>query len=123
MKRLFEILKTLSFEAAHTFPHKGPGHENTHMHGHSFTVDDAQRGIADPASGCIVDFENLGNVVTSVRTKLGHHFLNDLPGLGTPSQENLSRWIATEMHGALPQAASVTVRRPTLGESCRFESA
>ena len=39
----------------------------------------------------------------------------------TPSLENLAAWIANELRGPLPQLASVTVRRPTLGESCRFD--
>ena len=52
-----------------------------------------------------------------------HHFLNKIPGLETPSLENLSAWIAGELRLLLPQLTSVTVRRPTLGESCRFDVA
>lgn len=118
----FEIVKEFGFEAAHTFAHKAPGHENTRMHGHSFKVEVAMRGTPDPVSGCVVDFEDVGRAIAAVREKLDHHFLNDIPGLGTPSLENLSRWIAEQLKPSLP-VASVTVRRPTLGESCRYDLA
>ncbi|TAL00541.1 MAG: 6-carboxytetrahydropterin synthase [Rhodospirillaceae bacterium] len=123
MTGTYEIVKEFGFEAAHTFAHKAAGHENTRIHGHSFKVEVALRGQPDSVSGCVVDFENVSTAINVVRTKLDHHFLNDLPGLGSPSLENLARWIAGELRTALPQVASVTVRRPTLGESCRFDVA
>ena len=117
----FEIVKEFGFEAAHTFTHKTPGHENTRMHGHSFKVEVSLIGAPDPSSGCVVDFEDVGRAIATVRDKLDHHFLNDIPGLGTPSLENLAKWIAGQLTPSLPQVASVTVRRPTLGESCRYD--
>ncbi len=119
----FEIVKEFGFEAAHTFAHKSPGHENTRMHGHSFKVEVSLTGAPDPVSGCVVDFEDVGRAISAVREKLDHHLLNDIPGLGTPSLENLARWIAGQLKPSLPQVASVTVRRPTLGESCRYDLA
>jgi len=118
----FQIVKEFGFEAAHTFGHKPPGHENTRVHGHSFKVEVAISGEPD-AHGCVVDFETVSAEVDKVRTKLDHHFLNDVEGLGTPSLENLARWIAGELGRGLPGLDSVTVRRPTLGESCRYEVA
>jgi len=123
MTGTYEIVKEFGFEAAHTFAHKAPGHENTRVHGHSFKVEVALRGTPDPVSGCVVDFEKVTETVNAVRGRLDHHFLNDLPGLDSPSLENLARWIAGELRATLPQVASVTVRRPSLGESCRYEVA
>jgi 6-pyruvoyltetrahydropterin/6-carboxytetrahydropterin synthase len=71
----------------------------------------------------VVDFEDVSAAIAVVRAQLDHHFLNDIAGLGTPSLENIARWIAGRLKPALPQITSVTVRRPTLGESCRFEPA
>ena len=119
----FEIVKEFGFEAAHTFAHKAAGHENTRVHGHSFKVEVALVGAPDPVSGCVVDFEDVGRAIADVRGRLDHHFLNDIEGLGSPSLENLARWIGGELKKALPQVASVTVRRPSLGESCRYELA
>lgn len=119
----FEIVKEFGFEAAHAFVHKPEGHENTRVHGHSFRVEVALRGEPDDETGCVVDFEKVTEALASVRGKLDHHFLNNIPGLETPSLENLAAWIAGELRLLLPELASVTVRRPTLGESCRFEVA
>jgi 6-pyruvoyltetrahydropterin/6-carboxytetrahydropterin synthase len=119
----FEIIKEFGFEAAHSFAHKPEGHENTRVHGHSFRVEVALRGEPDETSGCVADFENVSAALQSVRSKLDHHFLNNIPGLATPSLENLAAWIAGELRLLLPQLSSVTVRRPTLGESCRFDVA
>ena len=119
----FEIIKEFGFEAAHSFAHKPEGHENTRVHGHSFRVEVALRGEPDKTSGCVADFENVNAALQSVRNKLDHHFLNNIPGLATPSLENLAAWIAGELRLLLPQLSSVTVRRPTLGESCRFDVA
>ncbi len=123
MSGRFHIIKEFGFEAAHTFAHKAPGHENTRVHGHSFKVEVALSGQPDPVSGCVVDFENVTASINGVRAKLDHHFLNDIEGLGSPSLENLARWIAGELRPHFPQLTSVTVRRPTLGESCCYEVA
>ena len=123
MAARFQIVKEFGFEAAHYFGHKPPGHENTRVHGHSFKVEVALSGEPNPNSGCVVDFEIVARAVDAVRERLDHRFLNEVPGLGTPSLENLARWIAEQLRPHLPQLSYVVVRRPTLGESCRFDPA
>ena len=122
MSGRFQIIKEFGLEAAHSFGHKPKGHENTRVHGHSFKVEVALSGEPDPVTGCVVDFETVNEVIARVRDKLDHHFLNDVVGMGTPSLENLASWIAGELRPHFPQLASVTVRRPSLGESCRFDA-
>lgn len=117
----FEIVKSFGFEAAHTFAHKGAGHANARIHGHSFQVEVALAGEPDPASGCVVDFEIVSVALSALKERLDHRFLNDLPGLGTPSLENLARWIANELQPTLPRLTRIVVGRPSLGESCRYE--
>ena len=121
MTARFHIVKEFGFEAAHSFGHKPAGHENTRLHGHSFRVEVALAGEPDAATGCVVDFEILTAALNKVREQLDHHFLNDLPGLGIPSLENVAKWIAGQLTAGLPTLQSVTVRRPSLGESCRYE--
>lgn len=121
MSGRFIIVKEFGFEAAHSFAHKPAGHETTRVHGHSFKVEVALAGEPDVKSGCVVDFETVTQAIDGVRAKLDHHFLNDIEGLGTPSLEHLARWIAGQLGPRLPELTSVTVRRPTLGESCRFD--
>src|SRR5579871_6452294 len=109
MSGRFEIVKEFGFEAAHTFGHKPAGHENTRVHGHSFKVEVSLAGAPDPVSGCVVDFEDVGRAIATVRDRLDHHMLNDVPGLGTPSLENIARWIASQLKPVLPAVTSVTV--------------
>jgi 6-pyruvoyltetrahydropterin/6-carboxytetrahydropterin synthase len=120
MSNRFHIVKEFGFEAAHHFPHKPDGHENTRMHGHSFRVEVELAGEPDAVSGCVVDFEDVAREIATVREKLDHHLLNSIPGLATPSLEHLSRWIAEQLKGKFPQLVAVTVRRPSCGESCRY---
>jgi 6-pyruvoyltetrahydropterin/6-carboxytetrahydropterin synthase len=120
MSGRFHIVKEFGFEAAHHFPHKPDGHENTRMHGHSFKVEVELAGEPDAASGCVVDFEDVSREVEKVREMLDHHLLNTVPGLATPSLENLARWIAGQLKPKFPQLAAVTVRRPSCGESCKY---
>jgi len=120
MSGRFHIVKEFGFEAAHHFPHKPDGHENTRMHGHSFRVEVELAGEPDAVSGCVVDFEDVGREIDKVRDKLDHHLLNTVPGLATPSLENLARWIAEQIRPKFPQLVAVTVRRPSCGESCRY---
>ncbi len=115
------IVKEFGFEAAHRFLHKPAGHENTRVHGHSFRVEVALTGVPDPATGCVVDFEALDAALTVLRAQLDHHMLNEIDGLGTPSLENVSRWIAERLKPHFAALSSVTVRRPTLGESARYD--
>ena len=117
----FHIVKEFGFEAAHAFGHKPAGHENTRIHGHSFRVQVALAGEPDAATGCVVDFEVLAAALAKVRAKLDHHFLNDLPDIGIPSLENIARWIANQLSPDFPALQSVTVGRPSLGESCRYD--
>lgn len=121
MTARFHIVKEFGFEAAHSFGHKPAGHENTRVHGHSFRVEVALAGEPDAKTGCVVDFEILTAALNDVRGKLDHHFLNDLPGLGIPSLENIAQWIAGQLSPGFPALQSVTVRRPSLGESCRYD--
>ena len=123
MTAQFHLIKEFGFEAAHVFGHKPAGHENTRVHGHSFKVEVALAGEPAADTGCVEDFEVFTAALDAVRAKLDHHFLNDIPGLGIPSLENLARWIAGELAPHLPALASVTVRRPSLGESCRYDVA
>jgi 6-pyruvoyltetrahydropterin/6-carboxytetrahydropterin synthase len=120
MSKPFHIVKEFGFEAAHHFPHKPSGHENTRMHGHSFRVEVELAGVPDATTGCVVDFEDVSAEIARVRAQLDHHLLNSIPGLGTPSLEHLSRWIAEQLSPKFAQLVSVTVRRPSCGESCRY---
>ncbi|MDX2142165.1 MAG: 6-carboxytetrahydropterin synthase [Rhodospirillaceae bacterium] len=120
MSARFHIVKEFGFEAAHHFPHKPDGHENTRMHGHSFKVEVELAGEPDAVTGCVVDFEDVARAIVAVREQLDHHLLNTVPGLEKPSLEHIARWIAEKLQTKFPQLVSITVRRPSCGEACRY---
>jgi 6-pyruvoyltetrahydropterin/6-carboxytetrahydropterin synthase len=117
---MLQISKEFRFDAAHYLPTAPKGHPNSRMHGHSFAVAVTLEGAADPVKGWIRSFAEVDEAVADLRARLDHHLLNEIPGLELPTLERLSRFIFDELKGVLPEIASVTVRRDSLGESCTY---
>ena len=76
---------------AHQFSHKPVGHKYRALHGHLFRTEVAVRGEPQAGTGFIVDFETLEKACAKLHETLDHNFLNETPGLETPSLENISR--------------------------------
>jgi 6-pyruvoyltetrahydropterin/6-carboxytetrahydropterin synthase len=47
--------------------------------------------------------------------------LNEIPGLETPTLENICVWVADKLRDRLPNLKRVSVARPSLGEMCTIE--
>ena len=98
------------FEAAH-FIYNHPG-KCRNLHGHSYKLFVLIEGTPDPATGMIIDFDDLSKVVTEkVLSRLDHHFLNDLIPLSTA--ENISLWIWEQLKPGLPQLCQIEVYETT----------
>ncbi len=118
---MLEIFKTFSFDAAHTLAGNVPeGHPYSRMHGHSFQVEVTLRGKPDPATGWIADLAEVDHLLTGVKSKLDHQFLNDIEGLQPPTLENLARWIHAALQPSLAGIAKIVVRRGSAGEGCVY---
>lgn len=115
-----ELSYRFGFDAAHYFEHFVAGHPNRALHGHSFQVEVALRGEADARTGFVVDFADIERACEGVRRALDHRLLNEVHGLGTPSLENLCRWIWNELAPGLPALCMVRVRRDSAGQSCTY---
>src|SRR5262249_60463 len=85
------------------------GHKCRRLHGHSFTATVAVAGEVDPATGWLLDFGRIQEVLEPVRQRLDHEYLNDVEGLDNPTSENLARWIWARIAPELPGLAAVTV--------------
>jgi 6-pyruvoyltetrahydropterin/6-carboxytetrahydropterin synthase len=89
-------------------------------HGHSYVCDVTVTGDLDPLTGFVVDLGVLDRALQrEVRERLDHANINlDLPEFGDgrlmPTGENLARFIAERVQGALGAAARVT--RVTVAE-------
>ena len=115
-----ELSYRFGFDAAHYFAHFPAGHRNHGVHGHSFQVEVAVRGEADPRTGFIIDFAQLEEACGELRGALDHRVLNEVEGLGKPSLENLCLFVWKELRPRFPQLARVTVRRDSIGQSCTY---
>ena len=116
----FEIRYEFGFDAAHRFTAAPRGHRYRRLHGHSFRVEVALRGAARQPTGFVSDFAGVEKACLALRDKLDHALLNDIPGLGEPSLENLCVWIWGKLAPKLDGLARVTVRRDSLGQSCTY---
>lgn len=100
------LRKEYGFEAAH-FIYNHPG-KCRNLHGHSYKLFVLVDGVPDPASGMIIDFDDLSKVVTEkVLSRLDHRFLNDLIPLSTA--ENIATWIWGQLKPDLPQLCQIEV--------------
>lgn len=104
-----EIVKTLSFEAAHRLPNVPVGHKCARLHGHSFKVEIRIGGEVDPVLGWVRDFDDLRAAFEPLHAALDHRYLNEVPGLENPTSENLARWVWERLTGDLAGLLEVTV--------------
>ena len=106
-----ETFREFSFEAAHaTPPYSG-------LHGHSFRVAVALTGVPDPIFGWSHNLYEVDPLIDEVRGMVDHKYLNDVPGLETPTLENVTRWMWTELDRRLLGVDKVTVRRGNDGQA------
>jgi 6-pyruvoyltetrahydropterin/6-carboxytetrahydropterin synthase len=104
-----QIRKQFAFEAAHVLPyHNG---KCSRLHGHSYRLDVAVEGPlrADgPATGMIVDFDELARIVRStIVDKLDHTHLNDT--IENPTSENIVVWILRRLAAELTGLTELTL--------------
>lgn len=114
-----EIVKELTFEAAHRLPNVPPGHKCERLHGHSFRVEIRVAGPVDPVTGWVQDFSDLKAAFEPLHARLDHHYLNEVEGLENPTSEHLARWIWDRLSPALPGLVEVTVHE-TCTSRCTY---
>lgn len=117
--RQMEITKEFEFEAAHRLPGVPSGHQCGRMHGHTYRVAVHLRGEVDEATGWVTDFADISRVAKPLLAELDHHCLNDVAGLENPTSENLARWFAERLKGALPGLTAIRVAE-TRTTSCLY---
>lgn len=116
---MWEVTKSFRFEAAHTLSGTTLGTAAEEVHGHSFRAEVAVEGKPDPATGMVVDLGRLEEAVGKVRKLLDHKFLNRVEGLGTPTLENLARFICEQV-GHVGAVTRVSVYRDSCDEACTY---
>ena len=105
-----ELYADFRFEAAHRLPRVPEGHKCSRLHGHSFFVRLGIVGDVNPATGWVIDFDDIQKAFAPLYEQLDHHYLNEVEGLDNPTSENLSRWIWVNLKPLLPELDYVEIR-------------
>lgn len=113
----YEISQKFFFDAAHTLERKIETEGSARVHGHTYQGEVAVAGEPD-ASGMVVDLGHLRRMLADVREKLDHQLLDDVPGLGKPTLENLCRFVAESAQAAGFQVSRVSIWREGIGDRC-----
>lgn len=116
---LFTISQRFFFDAAHTLRRQIEAEGSRRVHGHTYHAEVSLTGPLDPATGMMQDLGLLRRGLEGVREQLDHHMLDEVPGLGAPTLENLCVFIAQALPADLRASVSrVRVWREALGDSC-----
>lgn len=121
---LLTISQRFFFDAAHTLRREIEAEGSRRVHGHTYHAEVFLTGELDPATGMVLDLGLLRRALADVRDRLDHHMLDEVPGLGIPTLENLCLFIAESMPDPLrQQVVRVRVWREAVGDSCVLECA
>lgn len=116
---MFELSKQFSFEAAHTLRRTVDAGPSRRIHGHSYRAEVTVQGERD-TNGMVLDLGYFARAVEDARAGLDHHFLDEVPGLGPATIENLSAWIWRTVAPACPGLKRVAVWRESSGDRCTY---
>ena len=114
----YELSQRFYFEAAHTLRRKIDTEGSLRIHGHTYHAEVTIAGKPDPESGMMMDLAFLRQEVDKVREKLDHHFLDEVPGLGPATLENLCAFIYNDLKATLLNIHRITIKRPASGDTC-----
>lgn len=116
-----KLRREFNFDAAHHLMNYEDGHPNRRLHGHSFRVRVSIVGHPQAETGQIMDLDQFGAALESVRNRLDHQYLNDINDLAAPTLENLAVWIWNQLAPQLKTLVEVEIFRDSLGQSCAYE--
>lgn len=114
----YEISQKFFFDAAHTLKREVEADSSLRVHGHTYHAEVSLSGQPDAVTGMVLDLGLVREAIARVRTKLDHHMLDDVPGLGPATLENLCAFIWRELTPSVPQLSAVRVWRDSVGDSC-----
>ncbi len=117
---IYELSQQFFFEAAHTLDREIDTASSRRIHGHTYHAEVSVRGPRNTHTGMVVDLGLLRREIDRIRSVLDHAFLDEVEGLGEPTLENLSGFIANQFVNFDPPISSVRVWREASGDSCRL---
>ena len=118
---LFTVSQRFFFDATHTLHRQIETEGSRRIHGHTYHAEVWLAGPRDPQTGMVIDLGHLRQRLGEVRERLDHHMLDEVPGLGAPTLENLCLFIANALPDLGPQLTRVRVWRDAVGDACTLE--
>ncbi len=113
------LVKSFSFDAAHSLPLAPDGHKCRCVHGHGFRFEMEFAGPVDPARGWFLDYHEISALGKELTARLDHKMLNEIPGLEAGTSEVLAVWIWNEAVSRLPGLTRVSVFE-TASSACHY---
>lgn len=101
------LCKDFDFEAAQALPSFPEGHKCRNVHGHSFKITISVTGEVDPKTGILYDHSRISDAMKPLLKQLDHAFLNDIPGLETPTIELMCGWFWQKLAPLLPGLSEI----------------
>ena len=114
----YQISQTFFFDAAHTLKRDVESDSSRRIHGHTYNAEITLSGVPDSATGMVLDLGSVRAAIDVLRPQLDHRMLDDVPGLGTATLENLCAFIWRALALTLPGLTAVRVWRTGIGDSC-----
>ena len=120
---MFEVSVSAAFEAAHYIDAKDGSPDYRTIHGHSFLVTASMAAEKPNESGWLIDLGQFEAALKTVLGQLDHKLLNEVPGLGQPTFENLLVWIEKGLKEQGLQPSRLEIERPILRQRAVYTPA
>jgi len=116
--KVFEISKSVNFEAAHRLPARASGDPYGRIHGHSFELEATLSGQVQPGKLWVEDIAVLTAALDAIAQQLDHQLLNEIDGLAVPTLENILVWVLERLASDIDNISQIKLSRPSLKEVC-----
>ncbi|MEN9560329.1 MAG: hypothetical protein RLZZ502_1540 [Pseudomonadota bacterium] len=114
----YTISQQFFFDAAHTLRRQIEAEASRRVHGHTYHAELFVTGEPDSSTGMVQDLGHIRLAIEKIRAQLDHHMLDEVPGLGIPTLENLCAYIAREATAVGIVCSKVKVWRTGMGDAC-----
>lgn len=114
----FTVHQRFYFDAAHTLDRAIETESSRRIHGHTYYAEVSVTGPRNPDNGMVIDLGVLRERLAQLRETLDHRFLDEIAGLGKPTLENLSLFIANVLSDLQPAPSRIRVWRDSIGDGC-----
>ena len=115
---MFDISQQFFFDAAHTLNREVEGDSSRRIHGHTYHAEVTLSGMPNAGTGMVHDLGLVRRAIEHLRPQLDHRLLDEVPGLGPATLENLCAFIWRALAPVLPGLAAVKVWRGGMADSC-----